>query len=135
LKEELPGASGSKATELRERLVALRGLTDELEEFRRELVRVAALPYKPDPNDGVIINAAPLHRLFRHRAWAKDCENCWEKLEAGAYDWSHMAYSLWPDRVREKCKIDRSLAIVHGLENYYQAPPAVEKKKQTRKKR
>ena len=28
-----------------------------------------------------------------------------------------MAY--WPDRVREKCKADKSLAIAHDLEHLY----------------
>ena len=28
-----------------------------------------------------------------------------------------MAY--WPERVREKCKTDKSLAIAHGLEELY----------------
>jgi hypothetical protein len=132
--EELAGASGTKAAELRERLVALRELIVELEELRRELAQVAALPYKPNLNDGVILNAAPFRRLFRHRGWAKDCDACWKKLEEGEYDWSYMAYNLWPDRVREKCRKDRSLAIAHGLEDIFEAPPAVEKKKRGRKK-
>ena len=34
-----------------------------------------------------------------------------EKLEKGEYDWAHLAHAIWPDRVREKCKSDRSLAI------------------------
>ena len=38
------------------------------------------------------------------------------RLEAGEYDWAHMAYTLWPGRVREVCKHDRSIAIAHGLE-------------------
>lgn len=37
----------------------------------------------------------------------------------GDYDWSHLAMNYWPDRVREKCKTDKSLAIAHGLEHLY----------------
>jgi hypothetical protein len=32
-----------------------------------------------------------------------------------------MAY--WPDRVREKCRTDKSLAIAHDLEDLYEPPP------------
>jgi len=43
-------------------------------------------------------------------------EEHWKELESGGYNWTHLAYSIWPDRVRQKCKTDRSIAIVHGLE-------------------
>ena len=42
-----------------------------------------------------------------------------EKIEEGKYDWAHLAFSIWPDRVREKCKHDKSLAIAHDLEHIY----------------
>jgi hypothetical protein len=132
IEEDLPTASGAEATRLRDALYAHRKLLDELQDMKQELLRVAALPYKPDLNDGVIINAAPLYKLFQHRAWAKDCADCWKKLEKGDYDWSHMAFNLWPERVREKCKQDRSLAIAHGLEDICEVPLSVEKK--TRKR-
>ena len=83
---------------------------------------MAGLPYKPDLNDGVIINAAPLHKLFRLRKWAKDTEAVWKKLEKGEYDWAHMAHAVWPDRVREVCRKDRSIAIAHGLEELCEVP-------------
>jgi hypothetical protein len=87
-----------------------------LAEMKEELDRVAGLPFKPDLDDGVQITASPLWRLFRLPAWQKELKATWEKLEAGDYDWAHLAYSVWPDRVREKCKKDRSLAIAYGLE-------------------
>jgi hypothetical protein len=59
---------------------------------------------------------------------------CWKRLEKGDYDWSHLAYSLWPDRVREKCKADRSLAIAHGLEDICEVKAPVKKVKKTKKK-
>ncbi len=103
--------SGNRAEA--ERLTTLR---TELIEFRDELLRVAGLPYKPNLNDGVLITAAPLWKLFRLPKWQKDLKACWQELEKGDYDWAHLTLTLWPDRVREKCKTDRSLAIAHGLE-------------------
>ena len=98
----------------------LQQLTDfqtELQEFHDELLRVARLPWKPNLNDGVLITASPLWKLFRLPKWQKDLKVCWEELAADDYDWAHLAYSIWPDRVREKCKMDRSLAMAHGLED------------------
>jgi len=129
MENDLKAASGREATRLTDRLAEARTFLGELRDLREELLRVAALPYKPDLNDGVILNAAPLHKLFRLRSWAKDTEECWKKLAAGDYDWAHLAYTIWPDRVREVCKRDRSIAIAHGLEDLCEVKaPAPEKK-------
>ena len=45
-----------------------------------------------------------------------------------------LAYSIWPDRVRDKCRTDKSLAIAHGLEELYQEPEKPVKKKRGKKK-
>ena len=105
----------------------------ELREFRDELLRLARLPWKPNLNDGVQITAAPLWKLFQLPKWKKTLKETWEKLEKGDYDWAHLAYSIWPDRVREKCKKDKSLAIAHDLEDLYVEQPASAKKKQGKK--
>jgi hypothetical protein len=94
-------------------------LTDlnlELEDFRDELLRIAKF-WKPNLNDGVQITAAPLWRLFQHKPWQKKLKETWEQLEAGEYDWAHLAYSIWPARVLRKCHKDRSLAIAHEVEH------------------
>lgn len=95
----------------------------ELEDFKEELLRVAQLPYKPNQDDGVLITAAPLYNLFRHTKWKKDTQDCWKALEKGEYDWAHLAYSIWPERVKKKCVKDLSLAIAHGLENICEVKP------------
>jgi hypothetical protein len=105
----------------------------ELQEFRDELLRVARLPWKPNLNDGVQITAAPLWKLFQLPKWKKTLKETWGKLEKGDYDWAHLAYSIWPDRVLEKCKKDKSLAIAHNLEELYEEPPASAKKKRSKK--
>ena len=104
---------------------------DELKDLRAEIERIIKLPFKPNMNDGVLVTASPLWKLFRHGKWQKDLKACWEKLEAGAYDWAHLAYTIWPDRVKEKCKTDRSLAIAHGLEALCTVHPAKPRKEKT----
>jgi hypothetical protein len=122
-------------SELRKQWEEARAFLGELRDLREELLRIAALPYKPDLNDGVIINAAPFHGLFRLRSWAKDTEDCWKKLAKGDYDWAHSAYTIWPDRVREVCKRDRSIAIAHGLEDLCEVEAPESKKKSGRGRR
>ena len=94
----------------------------------------AKLPWRPNLNDGVQITAAPLWKLFRlpKPKWQKTLKKTWEKLERGDYDWAHLAYTLRPDQVREKCKTDKSLAIARGLEGLYVEPPPSAKKKRRR---
>jgi hypothetical protein len=134
LESEIAEGAGRGAASLRDRLNEGRALLGELQELREELLRVADLPYKPNLNDGVIITAAPLHRLFRLRSWAKDTKSCWEKLERGDYDWAHLAYTLWPERVKEVCRRDRSIAIAHGLEDLCEIKPSVAKRKGGRRR-
>ena len=117
------GRSGREEKELEQ----LSELSGELTDLRAELLRVAAF-WKPNLNDGVQITAAPLWRLFQHKPWQKRLKETWESLERGDYDWAHLAYSVWPARVREKCKTDKSLAIAHELEELYVEGPITSKK-------
>jgi len=88
----------------------------ELKTFHEEIALTAPL-WKPDLNDGVIINFAPLWRLApQPSTWQKECKQTWDALVRGDYDWAHLAMHLWPERVLPKCHKDRSLAIAHGLE-------------------
>lgn len=111
---------------------ALQAFELELIELRDTLLKLAR-NYKPNHDDGVQISAAPLWPLFRHKPWQKVLKDTWAKLEKGDYDWAHLAMNYWPERVREKCKTDKSLAIAHGLEDLYVEPKAALKK--TRKKK
>jgi hypothetical protein len=61
-------------------------------------------------------------------------KDTWTKLEKGDYDWAHLAMAYWPERVREKCRTDKSLAIAHGLEDLYTELEAAPKKTRGRKK-
>jgi hypothetical protein len=125
------GAARTRSDE--KQFEALQSFELELIELRDTLLRIAPT-YKPNQDDGVQISAAPLWPLFRHKPWQKVLKDTWVKLEKGDYDWAHLAKNYWPDRVREKCKTDKSLAIAHGLEHLYVEPEAPPKKTRGRKK-
>jgi hypothetical protein len=131
--ERLQRSEAKDQRSAREELEQLQDFAIELKEFQDELLRVAGLPYKPDLNDGVLITASPLWKLFRLPKWQKDLKACLESLEAGEYDWAHLAYTIWPDRVKKVCKTDRSIAIAHGLEDLCEVK-APEKKTNKKKK-
>lgn len=97
------------------RLQETQTLLQDLRLFKSELELVAPL-WNPNLNDGVIINHAILWRITPYTPWHKKCKECWDKLVKGDYDWAHLAFHLWPERVIPKCTTDRSLAIAHGLE-------------------
>ena len=112
---------------------AAQALELELIELRDTLLRLAPT-YQPSQDDGVQISAAPLWPLYRHKPWQKVLKETWAKLEKGDYDWAHLAMNYWPDRVRERCKTDKSLAIAHGLEHLYIESVAKPKKARGQKK-
>lgn len=102
-------------------LDVLQTLETELVELRDILLQIAPT-YRPNHDDGVQITAAPLWELFCHKPWQKLLKDTWAKLKKGDYDWAHLAMAYWPERVREKCKTDKSLAIAHDLEHLYVEP-------------
>jgi hypothetical protein len=105
----------------------------ELIDLRDTLLKIAP-SFQPNHHDGVQITAAPLWPLFRHKPWQKVLKDTWAKLEKGDYDWAHLAMAYWPERVREKCKADKSLAIAHGLEDLYVEAETLPKKTRAKKK-
>jgi hypothetical protein len=123
---KLAGKDSGRAADLRDFLNELKDLKDEIE-------RVIKLPWKPNLNDGVLITASPLWKLFRLSKWQKDLKACWEELEKGDYDWSHLAYTIWPERVEKVCEKDRSIAIAHGLEHLCKIEPPKPKKPRGKK--
>lgn len=113
----------------------LQDLTDtlvDLEEFDRLLAGAASYPnergepvgWRPELDDGVLINLAPLHQLVPSwpRAGKKkpnELEACWQALQSGEYDWSYTAMRYWPDRVLRACRTNKSFAIAHNRLDVY----------------
>ena len=123
-------ATRSRAEE--KQFEALQVFELELMELRDILLKIAP-EYQPNHADGIQITAAPLWPLFRHKPWRKVLRETWAKLQKGGYDWAHLAMNYWPDRVREKCKTDKSIAIAHGSEDLYVEPEGKPRKKRKEK--
>jgi hypothetical protein len=115
----LQDAGPSPSPSQRRDLEQQESFLSELRGLKSEVARVAPL-WKPDLDDGVLLNFAPLWRLVPQLSiWQSECRSAWDKLVRGDFDWAHLAMHLWPERVVPKCKDDRSLAIAHGLEDSF----------------
>jgi len=124
---ELRIKGGSRSRDEEKQYETLQTFEQELTDLRDTLLKIAPT-YQPNHDDGVQITAAPLWPLFRHKPWQKVLKDTWSKLEKSDYDWAHQAMAYWPERVREKCKTDKSVAIAHGLEDLYVETVAAPKK-------
>lgn len=85
-------------------------------------------------DDGVQVIAVPRWRHFGHKPWQKVIKGAWVKIEKGDHGWAHLTMRCWPDRVREKCKTDKSIAIAHNLEDLYIEPAPKPGKARAKKK-
>lgn len=132
METRLDSATGRTAERLVEARDKARAHATELRDLRTALDAVNALPFRPDLDDGVVINASPLRALFRHRPWRDELEAVWKSLTTGEYDWAHLAMTLRADAVLAKCKTDKSIAIAHGREDLYVEP--VKGKREKKKK-
>lgn len=109
----------------------LRIRLDDLENMTDTIKGINDLPYKPNHDDGVPVTAAPLADLFKNNVWHTECVGNLESLHKGDYDWSHLAYTMFPARIREKAKKDWGMALTHGLEEICEKKPK-EKKSRTK---
>jgi len=118
-------AQGAEQRRLRRERDDLEKALSDLEAFAQRLAAIASarnergetVGWAPEPDDGVILNLAPLHTIVP--AWSSEPRKHWERLEAGDFDWSHTAMRYWPDRVAAKCRSDKSYAIAHGRGDLY----------------
>lgn len=97
LQSRLKDLSGTEQKSRERELADQAGVIEELKNFRKVIEDVAMLELKPDFDDGVILNIAPLWQLV---AW-KEAEKAWKQLLSGDYEWSTISQQL---RARELIK-------------------------------
>ena len=112
LKDKAEKSTGAEKRDIEKEASRLADILDDVQEFSKRLNAIIQKGYTPHIDDGVLINAAPLWELLP--SWT-DTKKAWKELEEEKYDWAHQAMELWPDRVKEKCKTNKSFAIAHGL--------------------
>lgn len=82
--------SGTSLKVKEKQIAQQKDLVSELKAFQKELDRVALLQLKPDLNDGVLLNIAPLCDLIPWKEPAK----AWRELLSGKYEWSSIGGQL-----------------------------------------
>jgi hypothetical protein len=125
LEELAPAIAAAPPGPARKRLEresdAATALLADLEAFDRALAAVTTqvnergeiAGWRPERDDGVLINLAPLWPLLP--AWAAEPRKAWEALARGDWDWAFTARRYWPDRVAAACRRNKSYALAHGL--------------------
>ena len=109
------GAARSRDDE--KQFEALQSYEVELIELRDTLLNLAPT-YKAQSERRRASKCRPSVAVVPPQTLAKGAQgHLGQALNEGDYDWAHLAMNYWPDRVREKCKTDKSLAIAHGLED------------------
>ena len=109
------GAEGREKRAIEKEIGKLVDILDDVREFLKRLnFIIEERGYMPHIDDGVLLNMAPLWDLIP--SWQKEPKKAWEALERGDYDWAYQAMDHWPERVKEKCKTNKSFAIAHGVE-------------------
>jgi hypothetical protein len=84
-------SEGARARRQAERAVEQQeAILADVREFRDRLARVADLHLVPNLDDGVVLNAAPLHELM---PWPEPARY-WRELLQGKYDWSDIARQI-----------------------------------------
>lgn len=84
------GTGGREAKQAEKAVEKQEELLTDLREFRDRLERAAKLHLRPDLNDGVVLNIAPLHELV---SW-KEAKSKWNELLSGKYEWSSIGKQL-----------------------------------------
>jgi hypothetical protein len=113
LRQAKQTAEGREKRHIEKEISEHEDVLEDVREFAKRIDAILKRGYTPHLDDGVLINMAPLWELIP--SWQAEPKKCWQALEQGDYDWSHLAMDYWPERVKEKCKSNKSYAIAHGL--------------------
>jgi len=122
LRSQAEPLSGAARKRVERQIDGTTQLLEEVTAFAQAMGQIVREGYEPEPNwidDGVILRMAPLWELIP--IWKREPKKYWERLERGDYDWSHIAMNYWPERVRDACRTNKSFAIAHGHEEWYQS--------------
>jgi hypothetical protein len=115
LKEKRDNAEGREKRVIDKEIGNQIEILDDVREFKKFLKTIIEeRRYTPHIDDGVLLNMAPLWELIP--SWQTEPKKAWQDLEQEKFEWAYQAMDHWPDRVKEKCKTDKSLAIAHGRE-------------------
>ncbi|SEJ17773.1 hypothetical protein SAMN04488058_104216 [Deinococcus reticulitermitis] len=90
LQSERASAEGKLFSALGKELDAAQDLLDGLMELEAQLRELVNAGYTVEHDDGVILSAAPLHRVM---PW-KDLAGMFRNITAGKYPWSHQ-HGIW----------------------------------------
>ena len=104
--------SAGTSRRLQKEVDKLLDVADDLREFSKQIKEITDRGYTPHIDDGVLLNAAPLHSLLP--SWP-ETRKAWDELAAEKYEWAQQAMEYWPDRVKATCLTNKSFAIAHGL--------------------
>jgi len=118
LRAKRDSSEGRELREAEKEISKLTEILDDVREFSKRIKKVTDRGYTPHIDDGVLINMAPLWELIP--SWQSELKKAWQSLEKGDWDWSYQAMDNWPERVRAKCRKNKSFAIAHGLEDLYE---------------
>jgi len=113
LRKKRDAVEGRERRGLEKEMAAVEDVLADVREFAARIDKVIQRGYTPHIDDGVLLNMAPLWELIP--SWQAEPKKAWKALEKGDYDWAQHAMDYWPDRVKKKCKENRSFAIAHGL--------------------
>jgi hypothetical protein len=80
-----------------ERIEQIDSLAGEIEQFAEHAEKVAQNGWRPDLNDGLILCAAPLERLFADDAWRKRVAQYRKGLEMKKYPWATVQREFFGD--------------------------------------
>lgn len=112
IKTKTESSEGAEKRRLEKRQAELLDVMLDIINFRDSINKLAAKGVELNIDDGIAVNIAPFKDII---TW-NEVQKYWSNLESGECDWSKLAMKYWPERVKAKCKKDKSLAITHGCE-------------------
>ncbi|QII13610.1 hypothetical protein KsCSTR_42310 [Candidatus Kuenenia stuttgartiensis] len=112
IKTKAESSEGAEKRRLEKMYAELLDVMMDIVNFKDSINKLVAQGLELNIDDGIAVNIAPFKDII---PW-NEVQKYWTNLESGECDWSKLAMKYWPERVKAKCKKDKSLAIAHGYE-------------------